>query len=153
MHQVTDRIRRSVRRRNRYNIRKDTADQALLLPINRRRILYQSKNQQNRLEYMRRQYAEIENEPSLVLSSVLAVIYVISGAIQPLLMYLVKDVGLSDPHCQLYMVSNHIIVFVRLELMVKYKFRRICITALSNYFFFIGSVLYWSNMPWVYLAQ
>ena len=43
-------------------------------------------------------------EPPLVVSCIFANFYVISGATQPLLMYSVKDIGLSDPRCQLYMV-------------------------------------------------
>ena len=44
------------------------------------------------------------DEPPLSLTVLCAVIYMVSGSIQPVLMTLASDAGLADPRCQLYMV-------------------------------------------------
>lgn len=37
-----------------------------------------------------------------------AILYIVSGSTQPLLMYMAKNVGIADPRCQLYMVAYYI---------------------------------------------
>lgn len=48
------------------------------------------------------------DEPPLSLTVLCAVIYMVSGSIQPVLMTLASDAGLADPRCQLYMVAYYV---------------------------------------------
>jgi len=52
--------------------------------------------------------AEVNNEKPMFVAGIIAVIYVLSGATQPLLMTLVKESGLGDPTCQLYMLFYYL---------------------------------------------
>jgi len=46
--------------------------------------------------------------PSFLIACIVAVLFVLSGVAQPLLMTVVKDAGLADPTCQLYMLFYYL---------------------------------------------
>ena len=85
-----------------------TKSKSITYPIEKNKKSKQSRSIISSNNIMNDSTTTTTTNPAMVMTFLYALIYIVSGSTQPLLMYMAKDVGIADPRCQLYMVAYYI---------------------------------------------